>query len=90
MQNDYLIAVEVADKLIGLYFGLGEYNSSVLRVVALNESQHSLVSLILFHHKCVMLYCHRRPGGLLLYHVYGCTVFEVSFGESGYPRRNSC
>lgn len=58
MQDHDFIAVEVADELIRLNFGLRKYNRSVLRVVALDQSQHCLVSLTFLHHQRVVLNSH--------------------------------
>lgn len=55
MENNYLIAVEVTYKLIGLHFGLREDNSSVLGIISLDKSQHSLISLALFDHESIVL-----------------------------------
>ena len=52
VENNNLISIEIFDKIVGLCFSVGKDNSSILRVIPLNELKDGFMSFLLFDHEC--------------------------------------
>lgn len=88
MQDHNLVLLKVPNEFVGLGFGLGKDDGSVLRVEPLDELDHSLVPLLLFNHQGIVLDCLGSSYIFLPNQIYLGHVFEVAAGNFGNPRRN--